>query len=257
MADRIRNSKAYFGVLARAMAGVVPQVVDQIAVELLEAYWSDRTIFVFGNGGSATTASHFACDLGKGATGWLESGAKRFRVIALTDNVALMTAWANDTSYENVFAEQLRNLVRAGDVVIAISGSGNSPSVLKALEVARSAKATAIGLTGFMGGEMKSLCRRCVVIPSDNMEVIEDLHLAVCHSLSTVVRTALAEMSRDNIVAISGPAVRFPSIACSDFGTNRVSLSEKALPDLKFGQLPVIGHKGELGAAVHDHVDAD
>lgn len=257
MADRIRSSKSYFEVLAQTMAGVVPHIVDQIAVELLEAYWSDRTVFVFGNGGSATTASHFACDLGKGATKWLDNGAKRFRVIALNDNVALMTAWANDTSFENVFAEQLRNLVRAGDVVIAISGSGNSPNVLKALEAAKSAKAATIGLTGFMGGKMKSLCRRCVVIPSDNMEVIEDLHLAICHSLSTVVRTALADISDANVASILQSAVRLPSIVCSDFGTNRASMSGKAIPNLDFGQLPMIGRKGDAGAAVRDHVDAD
>lgn len=257
MEGKIKSSKSYFEVLSHTIAGVVPHIVDQIAGKLLEAYWSDRSVFVFGNGGSATTASHFACDLSKGATTWLESGAKRFRVIALTDNVALMTAWANDTSYENVFAEQLRNLARGGDVVIAISGSGNSTNVLKALEVANCLGAATIGLTGFMGGKMKSLCRRCLVIPSDNMEVIEDVHLAVCHSLSTVVRTALADMRHPSIAGISQSAARIPPIVCSDFVTNRANILGRPTPDLEFGQLPVIGHKGESRAAVHDHVDAD
>ncbi len=252
--DSIKNSKSYFETLTRAMAGVVPHIVDQVAMELLDAYWSDRTVFIFGNGGSATTASHFACDLGKGASQFMERGAKRFRVIALNDNMALMTAWANDFGYENVFAEQLRNLVRVGDVVIAISGSGNSPNVLKALETARNAKATTIGLTGFMGGKMKPLCRRCVVIPSDNMEVIEDLHLAICHSLSTVVRAALADVSRANIAAVSRSAVRLPSILCSDFGTNRTSLPDDTIADLQFSQMPPIGQKGE---PVQDHLDGD
>jgi D-sedoheptulose 7-phosphate isomerase len=257
MTDWIRNSKSYFELLARTMEGVIPQAVDRIAVELLEAYWSDRTVFVFGNGGSATTASHLACDLSKGATKWLPGTAKRFRAVALTDNFALMTAWANDSNYENVFAEPLRNLVRAGDVVIAISGSGNSPNVLKALEAAKSANATIIGLTGFAGGKMKALCRSCVVIPSDNMEVIEDLHLAVCHSLSTVVRTALCDMTHENIVSIPPSAARFPPIACSDFGTNRASLPETAIPGLDFRQISTIAHRGEPRPAVQDHVDAD
>jgi D-sedoheptulose 7-phosphate isomerase len=257
MTDWIRNSKSYFELLARTMEGVIPQVIDQIAVELLEAYWSDRTVFVFGNGGSATTASHLACDLSKGATKWLPGTAKRFRVVALTDNLALMTAWANDSNYENVFAEPLRNLVRAGDVVIAISGSGNSPNVLKALEAAKSANATIIGLTGFAGGKMRALCRSCIVIPSDNMEVIEDLHLAVCHSLTTVVRTALCDMAHDNIVPISQTAARFPSSACSDFGTFRASASEKAISEVHFQQFATIAQRGEANSAVQDHVDAD
>jgi D-sedoheptulose 7-phosphate isomerase len=149
-------------------------------------------VFIFGNGGSAALASHFACDLGKG-TVIGKDGQKRFRVMALTDNLPLVTAWANDTSYEQVFAEQLRNFVAAGDVAFAISGSGNSPNVLQALKVAKEARATTIGLTGFEGGKMRSLCDVCVILPSDNMQIIEDFHVSVTHAVFSVIRQRISE----------------------------------------------------------------
>jgi D-sedoheptulose 7-phosphate isomerase len=112
---------------------------------------------------------------------------KRFRVLSLTDNVAVMTAWANDTSYEQVFAEQLRNFIQPGDIAFGISGSGRSPNILSALQVASDAGAINIGLTGFKGGKMKALCKLCIVIPSDNMQIIEDLQLGIAHALFTVL----------------------------------------------------------------------
>ena len=113
---------------------------------LVEAYEQERSIFLFGNGGSAALASHFACDLGKGAA---NGSKKRFRVMALTDNVPLMTAWANDSKYEDIFAEQLANFARPGDIAFAISGSGNSPNVLLALRSAKAIGSTTVGLGGF------------------------------------------------------------------------------------------------------------
>ena len=118
---------------------------------------------------------------------------KRFRVISLTDSVPSITAWANDHGYEHVFAEQLENLVESEDVVFAISGSGNSPNVLRALEVAKDHGARTIGLTGFEGGKMKNLCDVCVILPSDNMEVIEDFHLSMTHAISSVIRRRIFE----------------------------------------------------------------
>src|ERR1700683_51149 len=115
-------------------------------------------IYLFGNGGSAALASHFACDLGKGT---IDGSRKRFRVLALTDNVPLMTAWANDSRYEDIFAEQLANFVRKDDIAFAISGSGNSQNVLNALELAREAEATTIGLAGYRGGRVEGIWRRC------------------------------------------------------------------------------------------------
>src|ERR1700683_3598925 len=109
----------------------------------------------FWNGGSAALDSHFVCDLGKGT---IDGSRKRVRVLALTDNVPLMTAWANDSRYEDIFAEQLANFVRKYDIAFAISGSGNSQNVLNALELAREAEATTIGLAGSSGGREKGLC---------------------------------------------------------------------------------------------------
>ena len=123
--------------------------------------------------------------MGKGT---VNGSPKRFRVLALTDNVPLITAWANDSKYEDIFAEQLSNFVQPEDVAFAISGSGNSPNVLSALRIARESGAFTVGLTGFQGGQMKVLCDVCIIIPSDNMQIIEDLHLSVTHSLFTAVR---------------------------------------------------------------------
>jgi D-sedoheptulose 7-phosphate isomerase len=111
-----------------------------------------------------------------------------------------LTAWANDASYEDVFSEQLRNFVRAQDVAFAISGSGNSKNVLNALEVAREAGAITVGISGFQGGQMKNLCDICVIVPSNNMQIIEDLHLAMAHSIFRIV---YSRMSRRTMTASS------------------------------------------------------
>jgi D-sedoheptulose 7-phosphate isomerase len=180
------DSLSYFRAYDKVLATMPHQWVEQVADKLFEAYRDGKGIYLFGNGGSAALASHFACDLGKG-TSFDGKSQKRFRAISLTDNLPLLTAWANDTSYELVFAEQLRNFVEPSDVVFAISGSGNSPNVLHGLKAARQAGAFTIGLGGFHGGKMKSLCDLCIVIPSDNMQIIEDFHVSVTHALFTLL----------------------------------------------------------------------
>jgi D-sedoheptulose 7-phosphate isomerase len=170
----------------------LPSINDLVRV-FLEAYDTGRTIFLFGNGGSAALASHMTCDLGKGAA---PTAGKRLRAVALTDNVALITAWANDTQYANIFAEQLENLLRPGDVACAISGSGNSPNILAALNFARQAGATTAGITGFQGGKMQPLCDVCVVVPSENMQIIEDLHLSIAHSVFRVLRHEIQQRNQ-------------------------------------------------------------
>lgn len=181
------DARQYFEELQRVIAAVSLDVIDQIAAILVRAFDSERTVYTFGNGGSAALASHLACDLGKGTA--YCNGGKRLRVLALTDNVPTLTAWANDASYEDVFSEQLRNFVRAQDVAFAISGSGNSKNVLNALQTAREAGATTIGISGFQGGGMKSLCDICSIVPSDNMQIIEDIHLAMAHSIFRIVHS--------------------------------------------------------------------
>jgi D-sedoheptulose 7-phosphate isomerase len=186
----IVDAKQYFEELEGVVANLPHDSINRIAEELLKANESGRTVYLFGNGGSASLASHFACDLGKGTA--YCNGGKRFRALALTDNIPTMTAWANDSSYEDIFAEQLRNFVQPQDIVFAISGSGNSKNILNALRVARGAGATTIGVTGFEGGEMKSLCDICVVVPSGNMQIIEDLHLSMAHSIFRIVSSRMA-----------------------------------------------------------------
>jgi D-sedoheptulose 7-phosphate isomerase len=183
----INDLSGYFEHSSRVVANLPYLQIEAVAAQLERAFHDGRTVFLFGNGGSAALASHFACDLGKGTAG-RDNDRKRFRALALTDNMALLTAWANDTSYEMVFEEQLRNFIQAGDVAFAISGSGSSANVLRALEAARQAGAINVGLTGFKGGKMRELCDLCVVVPSDNMQIIEDLHLSITHALFTVLR---------------------------------------------------------------------
>jgi D-sedoheptulose 7-phosphate isomerase len=195
-AVEILDAKQYFEELQRVVTGISHQSIDQMADALVRAYEAGRVVFTFGNGGSASLASHLACDLGKGTA--YCNGGKRFRVLALTDNLPTLTAWANDSSYEDVFSEQLRNFVQPQDVAFAISGSGNSRNVLNALHVARQAGATTLGISGFQGGQMKSLCDICLIVPSDNLQIIEDIHLATAHSIFRIV---YSRMSRRTMAA--------------------------------------------------------
>ncbi|HZP63017.1 MAG TPA: SIS domain-containing protein [Terriglobales bacterium] len=184
----ITDCTSYFESLSLTIGKLPFHDMDAVVETLIDAYRNERTIYLFGNGGSAALASHLACDLGKGT---VNGSDRRFRALALTDNIPMMTAWANDSKYEDIFAEQLTNFVRPDDIAFAISGSGNSPNVLLALKVARAAGAVTVGLTGFEGGKMRALCDRCIIIPSDNMQLIEDLHLCVAHSLFTCIRSKL------------------------------------------------------------------
>jgi len=174
----------YLNGLTRTLQGTSPEAIGRIAAILERSRTDGRTIFLMGNGGSAATASHIALDLGKGT---IRPGAPRLRAIALTDNVPVLTAWANDTSYERVFAAQLETWVRPGDVVIAISSRGRSPIVLEAVRRARTMGAVTIGLSGFDGGVLKDLVDLSLVVPSDVVGQIEDAHLAIGHILTSIL----------------------------------------------------------------------
>ena len=186
--NSISDCRSYFQLLSRCVQFLPFEDIERVAEILLHTYVEQRTVFAFGNGGSAALASHFVCDLGKGT---VNGSQKRFRAMALTDNIPLMTAWANDSSYENIFAEQFANFAVPGDIAFAISASGNSANVLNALRVAKQVGATTVGLTGFAGGKMFDLCDACIVVPCDNMQIIEDLHLCIAHSLFTCIRSSL------------------------------------------------------------------
>jgi len=187
MIDIKAIAKNYLEELKETIDSIDLADIQKVANILLKAYKENRRVFILGNGGSASTASHMACDLGKGTLkNVYNPEEKRFQVISLTDNVATMTAYANDLSFDDMFVQQLHNLVAKGDVVIGISGSGNTPNIIKALMYAKSQGAVTIGFLGFKsGGKAKDLVDFDIVIQSSNYGVIEDLHLALDHILTT------------------------------------------------------------------------
>lgn len=193
--------QAYFQTLGRMLPELPYAAIQQIISVIMQAFEEGRTIFIFGNGGSAATASHMMCDLNKGTI--TNGQERRFKVMAFTDNIPVLTAWANDAGYEHIFSEPLKNFVQPGDVVLGISGSGNSPSVLEALKTARSAGAVTLGMAGYRGGKMKALCDICAVVPCDDIQVVEDLHHAMAHSILTAVRARLAVHVRKTAAAVA------------------------------------------------------
>src|SRR5437588_9549277 len=175
----------------RAVLSEIPiDAVERVVEVILEAHDRRQHVYVLGNGGSASTATHFACDLSKAT---IVEGRARLRVTSLTDNMSLLTAWANDSSYEKVFAEQLCNLLNPGDVVIAISASGNSPNVLNAVAAARDREAVTVGLVGFGGGALMGAVDSAVHVESHSYGVVEDCHLVLEHAITESTRVALVD----------------------------------------------------------------
>ncbi len=164
--------------------------INRIANIIFEAYQNNRQVFIMGNGGSAATASHFCSDLSK--TSQVED-KRGLRAIPLTDNVALMTAWGNDTGYENIFYGQLYNLLNPKDVVIGISGGGMSKNVIKAIELANERGAISIGLSGFKGGKLKEISNDCLIVPCDNYQFIEDVHMIVVHLITSLIKDRITK----------------------------------------------------------------
>jgi len=173
----------------------IQQVIDRLPIHkieatvarLHEARLARKQIFVMGNGGSAATASHLGCDLNKNTQ---SSHYPRLRVHALTDSTPLITAYGNDCGYESIFAEQLANFVDAGDLVLAISASGNSANVLNAIDLAQKQGAYTIGWSGYDGGELADRVDLPVVVPCHNIEQIEDIHMMLSHMITMGVRNA-------------------------------------------------------------------
>jgi D-sedoheptulose 7-phosphate isomerase len=163
-----------------AFASIPVEAVAQLIEQLRRALAEDRHIFVFGNGGSAANASHFATDLGKGASDKL---GRRFRVLALNDNVSWMTALANDYSYEDIFVGQLRNYGKPGDIAFGFSVSGSSPNCVKALEWAKQNRLHTVALVGAKRGRMAEIAERVLVINDIHYGRVEDAHMGICHIL--------------------------------------------------------------------------
>lgn len=170
--------KKYLAELSDVAATVHSVEFAQLIAVLQTAYQRHSQVFIFGNGGSGSTASHFACDFNKGVSFGKD---KRFRILCLNDNVPTMLAYANDVSYEDVFVEQLRNFLHAEDLVIGISGSGNSRNVLKAVEYAHQVGAATFGICGYGGGRLKQVARQSLVVRSNDMQKVEDLHSIILH----------------------------------------------------------------------------
>ena len=164
--------------LKQALDAIPVDAAEKFLQLLESAYLDGRQVFLMGNGGSGASASHAAGDLNKGVSYGRE---KRFRVISLNDNLATLTAYANDVSYVDVFVEQLKNFLLPGDLVIAISGSGNSANVLKAIEYANQKGAITVGLTGFSGGKLATLAQVPVHVPVHDMQKVEDIHMMLFH----------------------------------------------------------------------------
>ncbi len=163
------------------LINLLPQDRIQDVIDLLDrARYEGRSIFLFGNGGSAATASHFACDLGKGTRA---AGKPDFRVMAIGDGLPTLTAYGNDMGYDRVFAEPLGAWARPGDIALGISGSGNSANVLRAMETAREKKLGTVGFIGFKGGKLKDLVDLSVIAESDDMGQIEDAHHITQHAI--------------------------------------------------------------------------
>jgi D-sedoheptulose 7-phosphate isomerase len=175
---------AFLERVGRELARVDPREVQALGDAVFAAYKRRRFVFVIGNGGSGSNASHFCEDAGKCTIRRedFDNDAKpRLRVLSLTDCTPYITAWANDEGYERVYAEQLKNLASPGDLLIAISGSGNSPNILRAVEWANRNDLTTFGLTGYSGGKLRTLAQQNLHVPLDDMGVVETVHLAAFH----------------------------------------------------------------------------
>jgi len=161
---------------------------ERIVDLILSAYEKENHIFIMGNGGSGSTASHFACDINKGCCLDLD---KKFKMISLSDSIPTMLAYANDLSYDAIFVEQMKNFFKPGDLVIGISGSGNSENVLQAIRYANEHKGVTIGLSGYSGGKLSTLVDVSLVADIQDMQKTEDVHMIVIHMIMQAVFKAL------------------------------------------------------------------
>ena len=178
------DPRAFLGRVAEELSRLDPGEVRTLADAIFDCYQKGRFVFIIGNGGSGSNASHFCEDLGKCSltrADFDNERKKRLRVLSLTDNTPYIMAWANDEGFDRVFSEQLKNLASAGDLLIAISGSGNSPNILRAVDWANRHGLTTFGCTGFNGGKLRSLAQHSLHVPLDDMGIVESIHLAAFH----------------------------------------------------------------------------
>ncbi len=176
--------RSYLRQLQDVLTKVDVGEIAAIAEVLHTAYEQRKTVLVMGNGGSGSTASHMTSDMNKGACFHAE---KKFRFLSLTDCTPLMLSLANDVDFESIFVEQLKNYAEPGDVVIGISGSGNSPNVLRAIEYAKDHGCVTVGVCGYQGGKLKALADHCFHVKVDDMQIVEDVHMILVHILMKIL----------------------------------------------------------------------
>src|SRR5436190_13079626 len=170
--------------VAQELARIDPNEIQKLSDLIHERYAAGRFVFVIGNGGSGSNASHFCEDMGKGTLArkfFDDDSKKRLKIISLTDNTPYILAWGNDEGFDRVFVEQLKNLASPGDLLVAISGSGNSPNVLRAVDWAHRNGVRTFGCTGYTGGKLKSLAHQNLHVPLDDMGIVESIHLTAFH----------------------------------------------------------------------------
>ncbi len=180
---------SYIDNLKDCLKEIQEQDIEEVTRIIFDAYKKGKQIFIIGNGGSASTASHFARDLAIGST---REDKPRLKANSLVDNIAVITSLANDIDYTSIFVEQLKGRLDPGDVVIGITASGNSPNVLRAIEYAKSETATCIGLIGFGGGILKDLVDKSIVFSSTDYEPVEDAHLCLAHVICYLLREKMS-----------------------------------------------------------------
>lgn len=179
----------YLDELKKTLENIDQDKIKKLADKILEVRERGGHVFIIGNGGSAVNASHLACDLTKGTLNrFYDPKHKRLRVVSLTDNLATITALANDLAYDEIFSQQLRNLVGVGDLIIVLTGSGKSKNIINAVELGKRSGAYVFGLLGFDGGEVVNLADDSIIVPSQNYGIIEDVHLSIGHIITSLIK---------------------------------------------------------------------
>jgi D-sedoheptulose 7-phosphate isomerase len=184
MIGRHMDPKAFLKRVGEELEKIDPAEIKILADWIWECYQNDRFVFVIGNGGSGSNASHFCEDMGKGTIDRKDfdnDAKRRLKILSLTDNTPYILAWGNDEGFDRVFVEQLKNLASPGDLLIAISGSGNSPNILKAIDWAKKKGMKTYGCTGFTGGQLRDKADATLHVPLDDMGIVESIHLTAFH----------------------------------------------------------------------------
>jgi D-sedoheptulose 7-phosphate isomerase len=190
MNDFSQPVKEYFSRLKDTVSKLDIQAINTAMNEILQAYQREATIYIMGNGGSFATASHFVCDFNKGVS---EKLSKKFHFVCLGDNVPIITAIANDISYDDIFLFQLEGVLKPSDLIIAISGSGNSKNVVKAAEYAKNVGCKVVSMTGYNGGKLKQLSDFSMHVNMNDMQIVEDIHMSFDHMMMRVLKDHLEQ----------------------------------------------------------------